>query len=89
MLSSQLSSLWLQENRLQGTLPTEMALLTSLEELLVYSNQLTGTVPEEVCSQLEDPAGSLQPPLNLTVDCGRLECGCGCYCNANESRRTL
>jgi hypothetical protein len=44
-------------NDLSGTIPTELGLLKSLEELRLEDNSLlTGTIPSEVCDLL---AGSL------------------------------
>ena len=34
-------------NSLQGTIPTELGLLTSLQVLYVYDNSLQGTIPTE------------------------------------------
>jgi len=44
---SQLSSLTLSSNRLNGSLPPEYALLSSLSGFLVDSNDLSGTLPPE------------------------------------------
>jgi hypothetical protein len=77
LLSSRLSVLWLQESRLTGTIPTEMAKLTRLEELLLYLNRLTGSIQEGLCSRIEE--GS--PALNLTTDCDLARCDCGCGCS--------
>ena len=40
----------LDKNFLNGTIPTELGLLSNLEELDLESNQLTGTIPTSLAS---------------------------------------
>ena len=42
------AELHLFENKLNGTIPTELGLLSNMEQLDLYSNQLTGTIPSEL-----------------------------------------
>ena len=65
-------------NSLQGTIPTELGLLTSLQWLSVCDNFLTGAVPNEVCALRDINGGSLE---DLYADCvEEVECTCcnGC-----------
>jgi Leucine-rich repeat (LRR) protein len=43
-----LEELFLDDNAINGTLPTEMGLLTKLRHLVVSSNELTGTAPSSL-----------------------------------------
>eukprot|EP00934_Nitzschia_sp_Nitz4_P009144 Nitzschia sp. Nitz4//scaffold17_size182527//175697//176941//NITZ4_001885-RA/size182527-exonerate_protein2genome-gene-0.54-mRNA-1//1//CDS//3329539433//9134//frame0 len=47
--SSSIIELRLQQNRLSGTLPSELALLSNLDVLMIQKNQLTGTIPSPLC----------------------------------------
>lgn len=38
----------LRDNQLSGTIPTEVGLLTSLQEISLWANKFTGTIPEEL-----------------------------------------
>ena len=40
--------LYLSDNRLSGTIPSELGNLTNLERLILWGNQLTGTIPSEL-----------------------------------------
>ena len=48
-----LRTILLDQNNLQGTLPTEVSVLKSLSELHVYFNNITGTLPTELGSLSE------------------------------------
>ena len=41
-------TLYLSGNNLTGTIPTELGLLSSLEDLNLEANQLSGTIPTEM-----------------------------------------
>lgn len=43
-----LTSLSLCKNQLSGNIPSELAMLTSLNALLLFSNDLTGTIPSDL-----------------------------------------
>ena len=43
-----MTTLWLENNGLGGTIPTQIGLLTKLETLYLSQNQLTVTVPSEL-----------------------------------------
>ena len=45
ILGDLVTSLWLQDNNLNGTLPPELGNLTGLENLYLHTNQLTGQIP--------------------------------------------
>ncbi|MBC6422225.1 MAG: leucine-rich repeat domain-containing protein [Hormoscilla sp. SP5CHS1] len=44
---SNLQELWLQNNSLNGTLPSEYGSLSNLQVLYLYNNDLSGTLPSE------------------------------------------
>ena len=48
--NGQIRALNLQDNNLSGPIPSELASLTSLEQLDLRGNQLTGTIPPELAS---------------------------------------
>jgi len=50
--NGQLQKLHLNRNALRGTLPPDLALLTSLKELALPSNALTGTLPRDIFATL-------------------------------------
>ena len=43
-----LKSLWLVNNRMSGTVPSELGNLANLERLHLYGNQLSGTLPQSL-----------------------------------------
>eukprot|EP00543_Licmophora_paradoxa_P015348 CAMPEP_0202463672 /NCGR_PEP_ID=MMETSP1360-20130828/59112_1 /ASSEMBLY_ACC=CAM_ASM_000848 /TAXON_ID=515479 /ORGANISM="Licmophora paradoxa, Strain CCMP2313" /LENGTH=55 /DNA_ID=CAMNT_0049086669 /DNA_START=11 /DNA_END=174 /DNA_ORIENTATION=+ len=45
---TKLTFLSFRENQLTGTLPTEMGLLTAVNDAYFYSNNLIGTIPTEM-----------------------------------------
>eukprot|EP00986_Skeletonema_menzelii_P008781 scaffold3803_cov151-Skeletonema_menzelii.AAC.8 len=45
-----LEKLWLNNNQLTGTIPSEIGLMENLKQLKLYENQLTGTIPSEIGS---------------------------------------
>jgi hypothetical protein len=65
-------------NRLTGTIPTELgALGSTLKTFLLYGNpDLTGSIPSELCELVQ-----LQS-ANLTVSCDVFACedSCPCIC---------
>ena len=62
-----LETLWLNNNMLTGTVPSEIGRMTNLRSLYLRNNPLTGTMPEEVCAlNLE----------NLEVNCDEVDCNC-------------
>ena len=46
--NNRVSGLWLQENRLNGAIPSELGDLANLEALYLSGNQLTGEIPPEL-----------------------------------------
>ena len=52
--------LYLFENKLNGTIPTELGLLSNLEWLDLFKSQLTGTIPSEL--------GLLSNLISLSLD---------------------
>ncbi len=67
-----LSSLWLQDNQLTGSIPPELGNLTHLVTLYLSNNQLTGTIPSQLShTNLRSIAFDHNPltgalPLSLT-----------------------
>ena len=61
---SELTSLWLQDNRLTGAIPPQLGSLTKLQSLLLGSNELTGSIPGEL--------GSLSELRSLWLPANRL-----------------
>ena len=47
-LASTLTNLFLHNNHLEGTVPTEIALLVGLERLDLSSNHLSGQIPSQI-----------------------------------------
>jgi hypothetical protein len=47
-LASNLTALFLQDNALTGTLPTQVGQLVNLAQLWIYSNTITGTIDNSV-----------------------------------------
>jgi len=43
-----LKKLFLGNNQLTGSIPSELGAMTSMEDLDLNSNQLTGTIPSEL-----------------------------------------
>ena len=58
------------DNRLTGTVPRDLALISTLELLELSSNDLTGTMPPEICERRNDGLDV------LTVDCSEVSCTC-------------
>jgi Leucine-rich repeat (LRR) protein len=48
--TSQLVELWLDDNHLTGTIPSEIGALTNLASLSVSNNALTGTIPTTIAN---------------------------------------
>ena len=42
--------MWLFDNKLQGTIPTEFGSLFKMSIFQVEGNDLTGTMPSEICN---------------------------------------
>lgn len=62
------TKLWLEKNNLEGTLPKEIGLLTSLVELVLNQNDLGSTIPSEIgelVSRVFDSLHPREPPLVL------------------------
>ena len=57
---------------LQGSLPSELGLLSLLEDLNVSGTLLSGTIPDPICWG-----------PSVAFDCGSLMCGCDCNCSNN------
>jgi hypothetical protein len=85
--------LYLEGNDFNGTLPTELGLVTTLEELRTYlgggaNNELTGTIPSELglCTKLSHlHIGGAQRPINIFgADClepgEEMVCSCCTFC---------
>jgi len=75
-LKANLETVWLQGNRLTGTLPWEMGLASSLVSLRLQFNYIEGIVPPALC---------LLPTLsNFSTDCDgyppNVECSCCTSC---------
>ncbi|KAL7559187.1 hypothetical protein ACA910_013194 [Epithemia clementina (nom. ined.)] len=47
-LLTELTDLWMANNRLVGPIPTTIGVLTRLRSLILYQNQLTGPVPSQM-----------------------------------------
>ncbi|KAF0920559.1 hypothetical protein E2562_035668 [Oryza meyeriana var. granulata] len=45
---SKLETLYLNSNRLEGTIPDTIGNLTKLRELIIYDNQLAGRIPTSI-----------------------------------------
>jgi Leucine-rich repeat (LRR) protein len=43
-----LTQLWLSNNQLNGTIPTELGALSKLTQLFLYNNQLNGSIPSSL-----------------------------------------
>ena len=43
-----LKELWLNDNKISGTLPSQLSSLTKLNSLYLENNRLTGQVPEDL-----------------------------------------
>lgn len=79
--------LWLYDNALTGSVPTEFGNIVGLEILSLEENALVGTLPEEIClnrNEMGDPRmGGL---TILEADCSptalEVECSC-CTCCQN------
>jgi Leucine Rich repeats (2 copies) len=69
-----LSFLYLDNNQLSGSIPSDLGNLPALTVLDIYSNRLTGAVPEGVCHLVSSGI------LSVEVDCGEVTCECGCLC---------
>ena len=71
--------MWVYDNMLTGTVPTELGNLFKLQTLEVEENLLVGTMPEEICLN-RAPLGLLG---TLEADCGgtppEIVCTC-CTC---------
>ena len=65
----------LDDNKLTGTLPTELGKLKKLKSLELDTNQFTGSVPLEVCSLKENELLE-----TLAVECDEVMCTCDCDC---------
>jgi hypothetical protein len=75
-----LENLWLTNNLLTGTIPSELGLMTSLTALYLTNNFLIGTMPEEICAlQLE----------SLEVNCDSVTCDCCTNCAREEPQDRL
>jgi hypothetical protein len=48
LLGNSLEELYITNNNLHGTLPTELGLLTELRRIRLHNNQLEGTLPNEL-----------------------------------------
>jgi hypothetical protein len=77
---TRLTSLSLFANALTGSIPWELGFLTQLDELQLHGNRIGGSVPAEVCALMLSAT-----PLNLTIDCDRVQCPCerACGCGAS------
>jgi hypothetical protein len=80
---------------LTGSIPSELALLTSLWYLDLSGNEnLSGTIPDEFCHLHNSSCTFLDywdDSYNCTLDfeCSDILCGCHCPCfNATESNAT-
>jgi hypothetical protein len=58
---------------LTGTIPSELAAISSLEDLEFFENALTGSLDQSFC--VENRTWDL-----LKVDCDKVECSC-CACD--------
>jgi len=47
------TSLYLNDNGLEGEIPWVIGNLTNLTELHLYNNQLTGEIPQSLCNLIE------------------------------------
>ena len=66
--------MYLDQNMLSGTIPTEFAGLEELQVLNLSSKNLNGEIPQDVC-KLEDLE-------RLIVDCFAINCHCCAECPA-------
>jgi Leucine-rich repeat (LRR) protein len=48
--TSQLVELWLDDNHLTGTIPSELGALTNVASLSISNNALTGTIPTTIAN---------------------------------------
>eukprot|EP00977_Amphora_coffeiformis_P015957 scaffold4825_cov153-Amphora_coffeaeformis.AAC.4 len=94
-----LERLDLSHNRIQGTIPDQVDLLTSIEEFFVDHNGLWGEIPEGISQwgflraatfndnslKGEVPAHLCSPiTINITVDCDYVNCSC-CICDEERN----
>mmetsp|Transcript_35091 Transcript_35091/g.71841 ORF Transcript_35091/g.71841 Transcript_35091/m.71841 type:complete len:100 (-) Transcript_35091:54-353(-) len=79
----ELTQLYLNSNKLTGTIPSQLGDLKQLVQLSFDDNNLTGSVPHSVCE--------LEKIANLAVDClftastpAQIECLCCTNCCNRE-----
>ena len=87
---TQLNSLYLYNNKLTGSLPSELSLLTQLSVLEVNHNELTDSIPSELglWTQLTSltlysneltgsmPSSLCSADVFFLIDCGEIACTC-------------
>lgn len=72
--------LYLQENDLEGTIPTTIGRLDHLKSFRLYKNQFEGTVPVGVCN-LVDHYGLEFLAADCADEGGTIQCSCCHECH--------
>jgi hypothetical protein len=76
--SHQLTALYLYNNELKGSIPSEIAMLTQLTQLYLFNSQLTGNLPSSLCDV----------GVTIRIDCGEIACTC-CASGVDENANAL
>jgi hypothetical protein len=69
----EIDSIFVNNNGLNGTIPSSIGNWSQIENATFYNNQFTGAMPDEICRIIQNHPGS-----KLETDCEECNC-CTCY----------
>ena len=77
-----MKQMWMYDNELSGTIPSQLANMAALRLLQVEGNAFTGSMPDEICANAVFP----KPLETLGADCfdENFSCDCCTCCSVQE-----